>query len=165
VGEALRAVLLDRRSGDLAPLTEALLFSAARLEMVRREVQPALDRGAIVVAERCYLSTLVYQGVAAEPPGDPVLLRRLTEAVLGACFPDVILLLHVDADTSRRRRAGREVDRIEARDGTFVERVCAGFRRLGATEPRVVLIDATRPESDVFASVRDAARAALEAVE
>src|SRR5262245_53289308 len=66
VGEALRTLLLEPSTGDLLPLTEALLFSAARAELVAREIAPALQRGEDVVAERCYVATLVYQGLAAE---------------------------------------------------------------------------------------------------
>ena len=138
-GEALRRLLLDPETGDLAPFTEALLFSAARAEMLRVEVAPAVAAGGIVLGGRCYLSTLVYQGIAAGQPLD--VLQAVTEAVHVDLWPDCIFLLDVDEATrqARAQTAGK-ADRIEERAGGFHARVQQGYRDV--SDARVVKVDA-----------------------
>lgn len=145
VGEALRQLLLAPTTGELQPVSEALLFSAARAELVAQHIAPALARGEIVVAERGFLSTLVYQALATQPglPVDWVL--DLTRRVHGAWLPHVVFVLDVSPATSRLRRRSRTDDRIEARSADYHERVRTGFQRAVAIEPRARLVDAERP--------------------
>lgn len=148
VGEALRSLLLSPDTGDLQPVTEALLFSAARAELVHRVVAPALAAGKVVVAERCYLSTVVYQVLAgAHAAGSGVELRwfeDLTRRVQGACLPDAIFVLDVPEQVSAQRRGRRRdpADRIEGRDASFHQRVREGYLQAAAREPRAEVLDA-----------------------
>ena len=151
VGEALRQLLLAKTTGALLPLTEALLFSAARAQTVLAVVAPALQRGEVVVAERGYLSTLVYQALAFEPGLDFDWVLDLQRRVHGPTLPDVIFVLDVPPAVAAQRRRWRTDDRIEARGADYHDRVRAGFLRAAASEPRAVLIDAARP----FAQVQD----------
>lgn len=159
-GELLRQLLLQRSTGELAPVTEALLFSAARAELVRQVVAPALTRGEDVVAERGYLSTLVYQALAPQPGLDPDWVLAVTREVHGPCLPDAVFVLDVPAATAAGRRAGRAPDRFEARGADFHERVRAGFLRACELEPRAQLVDASRP----FAAVQEDLRARWQAL-
>jgi dTMP kinase len=150
-GEALRRLLLDPSTCDLEPLTEALLFSAARGEMLRREVRPAVAAGEIVLVERCYLSTLVYQGVARGQPLE--LLHAITAAVHGELWPDRVFVLDVDEATRRARADGaQKADRIEARGSAFHERVRRGY--IEVADPRVAIVDARPAAADVQAGLR-----------
>ena len=163
VGEKLRELLMDPSSGDMTPWTEALLFTAARTELVRRVVRPALSAGQVVVAERCYLSTWVYQGLASAGEGVPLqLLRELTARAHCGLWPDRIFVLDVPYDVGLERRAGRAADRIEAKDGAYHERVRAGYARLAAEDERCALVDASQPAAQVEASVCAMAVDALE---
>lgn len=157
VGEALRQLLLSPATGELQAITEALLFSAARAELVAQQVAPALARGSIVVAERGYLSTLVYQALATEPGLDVAWVLDLTRRVHGPCLPDVVFVLDVGAAVATARRASRTDDRIEARAADYHERVRAGFVRATQLEPRARLVDAERP----FAMVQEELRRLL----
>ncbi len=157
VGEALRNLLLSPATGHLQPVTEALLFAAARAELVAQQIAPALARGVVVVAERGYLSTLVYQGLAAAPALEPAWIFELTRAVHGACLPDAVFVLDVGAEAAARRRADRAGDRIEARPADYHARVRDGYRRAAAMDPRARLLDAERP----FDAVQHDLRAAL----
>lgn len=157
VGEALRNLLLSPATGHLQPVTEALLFSAARAELVAQQVAPALARGVVVVAERGYLSTLVYQALATAPGLSPQWVFDVTRAVHGACLPDVVFVLDVGADVALARRAARASDRIEARPAEYHARVREGYRRAAALDPRAQLLDAGRP----FDAVQQDLRAAL----
>jgi dTMP kinase len=150
VGEALRQLLLAPRTGELSVLTEALLFSAARAETVAKVIAPALQRGEIVVAERGYLSTIVYQAIAGRPGLDLDWVLDLTRRVHGATLPDRIFVLDVPPAVARARRASRDADRIEARGADYHERVRQGFLRAQALDVRCRLIDASRP----FAAVQ-----------
>jgi dTMP kinase len=153
VGEALRDLL--------QPITEVLLFSAARAELMQRVIAPARARGAVVVAERCYLSTAVYQILATETPQPGVLDARwfedLTRRVHGACLPDAIFVLDVPAEVSVQRRGSRVDDRIEARGEAYHRRVRDGYLQAAKREPRAKVFDSAQP----FDVVQDQLRAVI----
>jgi dTMP kinase len=149
VGEALRSLLLAESTGELSPLTEALLFTAARADLVARVVAPALQRGAVVVAERCYVSTLAYQGLAAQPGLDYEFIVRLTRAAHGSWLPDVVFVLDVPVETGLQRRRRRAGDRFEARGPAFHERVRAAYLEVARRETNVTVVDASGPLDEV----------------
>lgn len=153
VGEALRALLLAPATGELLPLTEALLFSAARAQLVHTAIRPALQRGEDVVVERCWVATVVYQALAPEPGAavERDWLLDLTRRVHGDCLPDAVFVLDVDPAVARARCGARAADRIEARDAAFHARVRAGYREIAALDPAVHLVEAGGDE----AAVRD----------
>jgi dTMP kinase len=155
VGEALRQLLLAPKTGVLQPITEALLFSAARAETVAQVVQKALQAGEFVVAERGYLSTVVYQALAVQPGLDLDWVFDLQRRVHGPVLPDAIVVLDVAPAVATARRQARVDDRIEARGAAYHERVRRGFLHAAALEPRAVVVDASRP----FAVVQDELRA------
>lgn len=142
VGEALRALLLDPRTGDLQPLTEALLFTAARAELVERVIAPALRRGAVVVAERCFCSTFVYQGLALDDGLDFDWLWDITRRAHGSTLPDAVFVLDLPVDVAAARRAQRSADRFEARDAAFAARVRHAYLELAQRMPFVQVVDA-----------------------
>jgi dTMP kinase len=150
VGEALRRLLLDPSSGELSTFTEALLFSAARTELVRAAIAPALANGMVVVAERCYLSTLVYQGLAAVHDAVPMrLLHELAERAQAGTWPDLILVLDVDWRERSRRTRGTVADRIEARGEAHHESVRQSYLELARGDHRCAVIDASGDVEEV----------------
>jgi dTMP kinase len=153
-GELLRQLLLSPATGELQPITEALLFSAARAELVHAQVRPALARGEIVVGERGYLSTVVYQALAGDGALDAAWVFDVTRRVHGDCLPDAVFVLDVSPATSAQRRAERSGDRIEARPADFHARVRDGFVRAIALDPRARRVDAERPFADVQQDLR-----------
>lgn len=157
VGEALRQLLLSPQTGELQTVTEALLFSAARAELVAKVIAPALARGDIVIAERCYLSTVVYQALAGSPGLSLDWLFDLTRRVHGACLPDAIFVLDVPAEIAAQRRGSRQHDRIEARAGDYHQKVRDGFLRSVQLEVRAHRIDASRS----FRAVQEALQQAV----
>jgi dTMP kinase len=165
VGEALRDLLLSNATGDLQPITEVLLFSAARAELMQRVIAPARERGAVVVAERCYLSTAVYQILATENPQPGVLDARwfddLTRRVHGSCLPDAVFVLDVSAEVSADRRGSRIDDRIEARGDLYHRRVRDGYLLAAEREPRAMVFDSTQPFDVVQDQLRTVVRGML----
>jgi dTMP kinase len=155
LGERLRDVLLAR-SGAGAPRdasTDALLFNAARRQLVTEVIRPALEAGRTVLCARFADSTVAYQGYGAG-----VSLARLAAieaAATDGLRPDVTILLDVPPEIGLRRKSPGEVTRFEADfDLDFHRRVRDGFLAIAATEPeRVAVVDATAPEADVTAAI------------
>lgn len=156
LGEALRRILLDPETGELQARSEVCMFSAARAEMLSREVQPALERGELVLVERCYLSTLAYQGYASAGV-EPAFIRMLTAEIHKDCWPDLVFLLDVDEATrvQRAQDAGK-ADRFERRGEAFHARVRQGYLQAAEGDPRVRVVDASRPADAVTALLLEA---------
>jgi dTMP kinase len=163
LGERLRELLLHRDELEISPLADALLFSAARAQLVEEVIRPALAAGRVVVCARYADSTLAYQGYGAGV--DLGLLRWLEAAATSGLRPDLTILLDLPAEAGlRRKRRGRTpLTRFESRsDLAFHRRVRDGFLALAAAEPRRwQVVDATRPRGAVTTEVLGIARRAL----
>jgi dTMP kinase len=154
IGERVRMLLLRGEARD--PLTDALLFNAARRQLVADVIVPALERGALVICDRFADSTLAYQGYGAGVPlGD---LRALAGIATGGLEPDLTLLLDVTPEIGLRRKAEADRTRFEASfDLEFHRRVRAGFLELASAEPdRFRVIDSARPLDVVFGEALEA---------
>ena len=159
VGEQVRALLLDP-AVELHPRAEALLFAAARAELVEAVIRPALERGAVVLCDRYLDSSLAYQGGARGLGRGPV--TEVNRFATGGLVPDLVVLLDLDPASGLRRRAG-ELDRIEAQDLAFHRRVRQAFCDLAAADPgRFAVIDAAAPVQEVAARVQAAVLPLLE---
>ena len=158
-GERMRAVLLDP-GVELHPRAEALLFAAARAELVDAVIRPALERGAVVLCDRYLDSSLAYQGDARGLGRGPV--TEVNRFATGGLLPDLVVLLDLDPASGLRRRSG-ELDRIEAQDLAFHRRVRQAFCDLAAANPgRFAVVDGAAPVAEVAAGVQAAALALLE---
>jgi dTMP kinase len=136
LGERIRALLLDRDSAPVGARAEALLFAAARAQLVAEVIAPARARGAWVVCDRFLDSSVAYQG-AGRTLGRAA-VRELSVFATGGVLPDRTVLLVGE----QRTDGGR--DRIEAEDGAFHEAVGGGFAAIAADEPeRVRIVDAS----------------------
>jgi dTMP kinase len=153
LGERLREVLLADDGTPLGPRTDALLFNAARAQLVLEVIAPSLDAGEVVICARFADSTLAYQGYGAGVPIDD--LRTLAAVATGGLEPNLTLLLDVDPEIGLRRKAEEDRTRFEASfDLDFHRRVRAGFLSLAAAEPeRFRIIDSSRPIDAVFSDV------------
>lgn len=165
LGERLRELLLHREEVPIDPLADALLFNAARAQLVREVIRPALAAGRMVVCARYADSTLAYQGYGAGLDLD--LLRRLEAIATGGLKPDLTILLDlpVDVGLTRKRRGRGPLTRFESRlDLAFHRRVRDGFLALASAEPgRWRVVDAARSRGSVVADVLASAVSALEA--
>jgi dTMP kinase len=163
LGEQLRAILLARHSGvePTDPLTDALLFEAARRQLVRHVVRPSLDSGTTVVCARYADSTLAYQGFGAGVPLDT--LRALDHAATDGLTPDLTILLDLPVEVGLARKGPADMTRFEAdHDLAFHRGVREGFRRLAEASPqRFVTIDATLPEAEVTGAIVEAVASRL----
>jgi dTMP kinase len=156
LGERLRAVLLERPRDGAAPLAaraDALLFNAARAQLVAEVIRPSLAAGEIVVCARFADSTLAYQGYGAGLPVDE--LRAVAAVATGGLEPDLTILLDVDPETGIRRKSPDARNRFESGfDLAFHRRVREGFLELARAEPdRWRVVDSTRHVDRVFDDV------------
>jgi dTMP kinase len=160
LGDALRTVLLARDGGVIEPRTDALLFNAARAQLVGEVINPALMSGVTVVCARFADSTLAYQGYGAGVPLDE--LRVLAGIATQGLVPDLTVLLDIDPAIGLGRKADADRTRFERDfDADFHARVRAGFLELAKGEPaRFRIIDASHDVDAVFADVLDAVAAA-----
>jgi len=144
VGDAIRAVVL-RPGLHVEPLTEAFLMNASRAAHVSDVVRPALAAGKIVLCDRYYDSTLAYQGYGRGL--DLEMLRGLCAAATGGLDPDLTLVLDISPEVSRQRVESRPDanDRLDNETLAFFTRARAGFLELAMREPRMRVLDATRP--------------------
>jgi dTMP kinase len=158
LGEQVRALVLGQSAGDNAidPMAEALLFNAARAQLVAAVIRPALDAGELVVCDRFADSTLAYQGYGAGAPIDD--LRAIAEAATGGLVPDRTLLLDVAPEIGLARKSDEARNRFELTfDVEFHRRVRAGFLEMARQEPgRWRVLDASGPADVVFEALRSA---------
>jgi dTMP kinase len=152
-GERIRALLLDPEA-QIAPWAEALLYAAARAELVAEVIRPALDRGATVIADRYVDSSLAYQGVARGLGVEEVL--EVSMAATGRLLPDWTVVLELPRDVAATRR-DVTADRIESEADPFHASVADGFAEVARRFPdRVVVIDGSGKPGDVAARVQAA---------
>src|ERR1044072_3375546 len=146
IGEKIRDLLqFAPESFAMTPETELLLFEASRAHLVRETIGPALDQGTVVISDRFFDSTTVYQGVARKL--SPDIVATLNAFAVGDTRPDITFILASDVEPARYRmlRRVRPVavkDRMEEEPIEFYERVCHGYRELAKREPdRFILLD------------------------
>lgn len=147
-GEAVRALVLDPARAGLCAESELLLMFAARAQLVRELVQPALAAGRWVLSDRYTDASYAYQGGGR---GQPVERIAGLEQWAAPVKPDLTLLLDLPvADGLARAGSRGEADRIERENHDFFERVRAAYRARATAEPaRFRVLDASRPVDDV----------------
>jgi len=148
--ERIRALLADP-SLQIGAAAEALLYAAARAELVRERLRPLLAGGVSVLLDRYVDSSFAYQGAGRELGSAQV--EAINRLATGGLLPDRTLLLRipVDAARARLRARGAPPDRLEGEDGDFFERVSLAYERLLEHEPeRVRPIDATESPATVL---------------
>jgi dTMP kinase len=156
VGMRLRAVLLDTAHAGLSARAETLLYAADRAEHVASVINPALDRGAVVVTDRYVDSSLAYQGAGRKLPAAEV--ARVNQWATGGLVPDLTVLLDMPPAHGLGRRA-RSADRLEAEPLDFHERVRSGFLGLARAEPqRYLVLDASRPAAELSREIQERIR-------
>ena len=154
VGDAIRAILLDRHDLQLAPTAEMLLYMAARAQLVAEVVAPALARGGWVVSDRYLLSNVVYQGHAGGL--DPAAIRSVGAVATGGLSPGLVLVLDIDLETAARR-LDRPLDKLENRGDGFRARLRDGYLREAAAAPETIrVIDASAGPDEVATRIRRA---------
>jgi dTMP kinase len=150
--ERIRALVKDP-AARIGARAEALLYAAARAQLVDEAIEPLLSAGTWVLLDRFVDSSLAYQGGGRELGVEPV--RSVNEFATGGLRPDRTLLLAIDASVgrARTRERGEPVDRLEREHDQFFERIASAYAELAAADPeRIRTIDGTAPPEAVLAA-------------
>lgn len=141
VSEEVRTLLLNS-DYDIDPVTELLLFSAARSQLMEEKVLPLLSKGEIVILDRFYDSTTAYQGYGRECMSLEE-IDRLNAIASHHTEPDLTIYLQISLDEARERTDGDPKDRMERSGDAFFRKVKEGFDRLSRQHERIIPVDAT----------------------
>jgi dTMP kinase len=149
VSERIRSLLADP-SLPVDPRAEALLYAAARAQLVAEKLRPLLEAGETVLLDRFVDSSLAYQGAGRSLGVEQI--RALNEFATGGLRPDRTLLLRVDPAVGLGRISDRPAERLELEDGAFFAAIARAYDELAAAEPdRIAVIDASQPPEAVLA--------------
>ncbi|MFZ4754530.1 MAG: dTMP kinase [Miltoncostaeaceae bacterium] len=151
LGEAIRDVVLGPDA--MSPWAEALLFAAARAQLVADVIRPALEGGKWVVADRFLDSSLAYQGTARGLGIERV--AQVNAPAIEDCMPDLTIIIDIAPGSAADRRAGRgSVDRIEDEGEALQEAVAAGYREVARLFPeRIALVSGAGSLDEVHTRV------------
>jgi dTMP kinase len=153
ISEKIRGILLDVKNTAMADACETLLYMAARAQLVKEVIAPALERGKIILCDRFLDSTVVYQGY-----GNGVDINRIKaigQFATSGISPDLTLIFDIDTREGLSR-AGQHKDRIERRSFLYHNRVRQGYLALAKKEPkriRVIKVN-DRSRTDIQREVR-----------
>lgn len=147
VSEKVRDILLNPNF-EINPVTELLLFSSARSQLVAEKVLPALDDGSIVILDRFYDSTTAYQGYGR---GSVSLeeIHRLNSIASHKRAPDLTIYMKIPLDEAKKRMKNKQKDRMEQAGDFFFEKVIKGFNSLSKQDDRFYTVDATQSAEQV----------------
>lgn len=156
IGEQIRNIIVHNSKGDeMCAETELLLFTAARAQLVRETIAPALIRGAIVLSDRFLDSSTVYQGIGRNLAQDPV--QQINQFAVGNVMPDLTVIIDVPTEVSLARihqRASDVPDRMERENIDFYRKIREGYLLLAKSMPqRFIVIDGTKSEDAIEKNV------------
>jgi dTMP kinase len=164
IGEQIRNIIVHNSKGDeMCAETELLLFTAARAQLVREVIAPALLKGACVLSDRFVDSSTVYQGIGRNLALDPV--NQINRFAVGNVMPDLTIVLDVPTKVSLQRirqRATDLPDRMERENIDFYEKIRAGYLVLAKGMPnRFVVIDGTLKPDQIARKIRAAVKSVV----
>lgn len=153
VSEMIRGMLLNPEI-DIDPITELLLFSSARSQLVAEKVLPLLKDGVIVILDRFYDSTTAYQGYGRQ--SIPIKqIQQINKTATHSLDPDITFYLRLSPEEAAERTKSFEKDRMERSGDTFFKRVFDGFEQLAQIEARFQTINAERDIKTIHSDIID----------
>lgn len=143
VSEKIRGLLLNN-DYDIDPISELLLFSAARAQLTAKKIRPLLNQNVIVILDRFYDSTIAYQGYGREVLNEAE-IKKISAVATQRLKPDLTFYLEIPVKKAQERTNNFSGDRMERAGKAFYERVVHGYQQIAAQEDRFKTIDATQP--------------------
>ncbi|CAN5303056.1 hypothetical protein BH18GEM1_BH18GEM1_14220 [soil metagenome] len=163
VGERVRRILLQEAPDGLAPEAELALFLAARAQLAKEVLRPALEAARIVLVDRYGDSSVAYQGYGREI--GPESVAELNRWATHGLAPDLTILIDVSVEDASERRGNRPPDRLERAGAEFHDRVREGYRQMARKEPeRFFMVDGRRSIEDIQQAIRDRVASLIEAL-
>ncbi len=149
--------ILKYSKQQISKRAEFLLFSASRAQLVEDFIRPQLDSGKIVICDRFFDSSRVYQGFANGLSDADIM--AVTNFATGGLVPDLTFYLDIDPQVAFNRKGGRDKgDRIEERDINYHQNVRLGYQKIAKAETRFVVLDATMSKQQILDAVLEKLR-------
>lgn len=155
IGERIREVVLDPAHQEMSYITEALLYSASRAQLVNQVIKPALERGEVVICDRFVDSSLVYQGKGRGLGYEAV--KEINDFATQGLEPNLTIIFNITPEESLKRINSRgKEDRLEQEKLAFHQQVHAAYQDLAKLYPsRIQMIDAGRPIEVIQREIED----------
>ena len=152
ISEAIREILLNGKNSEMTDECEALLYSASRVQHLHDRVQPALDKGELVVCDRYVDSSFAYQAYARGLGVD--FIKKINDYAIENYSPDLTIFIDLSPEEAFLRKHGAdENDRLEQAGMAFHKKVYEGYKELARTQKRIVTVNGRQTPSEVFADV------------
>ncbi len=153
ISEKVRKLILDKNNTEMDYRTEALLYAAARAQLVSEKIKPWLNEGKIVISERYVYSSLVYQGIGRGLGVEEV--KKINDFATDGLKPDMVLLLDVNPEKGLKRKLNiNGGDRLENEDISFHKEVYEGYKSLIQFFPEIKIINAERTIDEIFYEIK-----------
>lgn len=154
ISEKIRHLILDKENSKMGAVTEMLLYSAARAQLVHEVIRPALEEGKVIICDRYVDSSAVYQGIARNLGVDTV--YKVNEYAIQGIWPDLTIHLDLEAEEGIRRKKNQtELDRMELETMDFHKKVCEGYRTLAKRNPdRIKTINAMLSVEEIHEAIK-----------
>ena len=154
ISEKIRDLILDNNNTEMNYRTEALLYAAARAQLVSEKIKPWLNEGKIVISERYVYSSLVYQGIGRGLGVDEV--KKINDFAIAGLKPDMVLLLDVNPKKGLKRKLNiNGGDRLENEHVSFHMDVYEGYKKLTQDFPEIKVINAERNIDEIFNEIKE----------
>ncbi len=140
ISEKIRNVILDNDNKEMDNMCEALLYAAARAQLVKEVIKPAIANGKVVLCDRFVYSSIVYQGIARELGIDTV--KSINDCALGGIEADLVFMISIPYEKGlARKQSQRELDRLENVGMDFHKKVFEGYSKISSIYDKIELIN------------------------
>ena len=151
ISEKIRKIILDPEHTQMSAMTEAMLYAAARAQLVDEVIRPALKSGKVVICDRFVDSSIAYQSFG-RGLGDAV--SEINRFGIRECMPDLTIYLRLDPEKGKDRIKTRDTDRIERESSEFHRKVAEGYDWLAKAYPdRIRVVNAAGTIEEVSARI------------
>lgn len=153
VSEKIREIILDKNNAEMTDECEALLYAAARAQLLKQVIKPVLEEGGLVICDRYIDSSLAYQGYARGLGAEFV--KKINDYAVKNFMPDYTVFLNLSPELAFRRKGGADAgDRLEISGMEFHQKVYRGYLGLAAENPeRFIVIDASGTREQTHAKI------------
>ncbi len=140
ISEKIREVILDNANQEMDNMCEALLYAAARAQLIKEVIKPAIAQGKVVLCDRFVYSSIVYQGIARDLGIDTV--KSINDCALGGLEADLVFMISIPYDKGiERKKNQQELDRLENIGMDFHKKVFEGYSKISSIYDKIELIN------------------------
>ena len=154
ISEKIRELILDKNNIEMNYKTEALLYAAARAQLVSQNIIPWIESGKIVISERYVYSSLVYQGIGRNLGIDEI--KKINDFGTSGLEPDMVLFFDIDPKKALERKLNIDGgDRLENENLSFHQSVYQGYKTIAKNYSNIITINAERTIEEIFEDVKN----------